>query len=231
MKLGVVCGFKAEEETFHKIVRVEGLTFNYVVRCSGSSAERAFNLSKQMVADGCTALLSFGVAGGLKADATPGTVIFSTHVVTLESEAFGQAPEKTPTSLKLKSAGALKKGTICGVDKILFSPLEKADVFIKSNADIADMESHSVAKAATQAHIPFYALRAVSDGQADSLPQFVASAVSEEGTPRLGPVLLGLLKNPLVLPKLLRLKTNTDLALEGLTKSSPAVLRMMTKQI
>ena len=193
------------------------------IAVSGSSANQARTASEALARAGCSRLLSFGIAGGLDPAYAVGDVVFSSHVVTPALESFGERPPaaEKPT---LRVVGAIRRGTICGIDRIVFTPVEKAELFAATGAAVADMESHALARTAMAHGLPFFALRAVSDGPGDHLPRYVAGAVTTEGAPRLAPILLGLARDPLSLPQLLRLKTNTDKALAALEVAAVRLL-------
>ena len=69
---GAVVGFKAEA----KILR----HWPGPVVCSGAQVTQAMIQAEQILASGCDALLSFGIAGGLVAGMRPGSIIIATGV-------------------------------------------------------------------------------------------------------------------------------------------------------
>lgn len=225
MKIGVVCGFEAEVKCFEKAVAKARLNpAHFVVRPSGSSSKRAQVISQHLITEGCGKLISFGIAGGLDPKLLVGDVVFSTYVTTMLDEVFGARSDTKSPSLRLGGSGRLVTAGVLGVDRIAFTPSDKAKLYQISRAGIADMESHSVARAAQTEGKSFMVLRAVSDGAKDTLPAYVESAVSAEGKPLLAPILKGLASNPTTLPHLLNLKKNTDRALASLEETSARIL-------
>lgn len=221
MTIGVVCGFQAEVDCFWRAVDKAGLDRRQCnIVASGSSAIRGRQAADQLARQGCGKLLSFGIAGGLTPKLRVGDVVFSNHVVTALDESYGKRPTpKKVAELSMVAAKSMHM-SVAGVDDIVFEPQDKARLHQLTRAAIADMESHGVARAAHEAGVPFFVLRAVSDAVDDHLPDFVANGVNEDGTPNLKPILLALLKNPLRLGALLTLKKNTDAALAALEKAA-----------
>ena len=221
MTVGVVCGFQAEVDCFWQAIDHVGLDREaFKIIASGSSAKRGRQAADHLVQQGCSRLLSFGIAGGLTPKLRVGDVVFSNHVVTTLDESYGKRPAtKKVDGLSLGDAKPLQM-SVCGVDEIVFHPTDKARLHQLTRAAIADIESHGVARAAKEAGIPFFVLRSVSDAVGDYLPEFVANGVNEDGTPNLKPILLALLKNPFRLGALLKLKGNTDTALAALQSAA-----------
>ncbi len=225
MTVGVVCGFQAEVDCFWQAIDQVGLDReSFKIIASGSSALRGRQAADHLIQQGCSRLLSFGIAGGLTPKLRVGDVVFSNHVVTTLDESYGKRPAtKKVDGLSLGGAKPLQM-SVCGVDEIVFAPTDKARLHQHTRAAIADMESHGVARAAKEAGIPFFVLRSVSDAVDDHLPEFVAEGVNKDGTPNLKPILLALLKNPFRLGALLKLKSNTDTALAALQKAASTEL-------
>ena len=120
------------------------------------------------------------------------------------------------------------KGAILGLDRMVLTVAEKAALFERSGAVAIDMESHRVALVAAAAGLPFLALRAIGDPAGRALPALVARALGEDGRPRIGPVIAGLLRRPGDLAALLRVRRDTAAALAALAAVAetliPAIL-------
>ena len=225
MKIGVICGFQAEIDCFNKAIHAAHLDpqqFNIIP--SGSSSARAKEAAEHLAHEGCRKFLSFGIAGGLDSALQVGDVVFSSHVVTTLDEAYGTPPPRKIENPPLRAGSRTVKGSICGVDEIVFTPREKATLFATTKAAAADMESHALAREASKNGLPFFVLRAISDSSADTLPAYVANGVSHDGQPQIMPILKGLAANPFSLPLLLRLKKNTDSALTALEAAAVRIL-------
>lgn len=225
MTIGVVCGFQAEIDCFNKAVDMSQLDPQlFMVIPSGSSSKRAHEATQHLIREGCSKLVSFGIAGGLDSALAVGDVVFSSHVVTNLDEAYGTRPSGKIEMPQLRAGSRVVKGTVCGVDSIAFTVLEKAALYAATKAAIADMESHSVARAAVKNDMPFFVIRAISDASRDTLPAYVAKGVDASGQAQIMPILKGLASNPLSLPLLLNLKKNTDRALASLEAASVRIL-------
>ena len=81
-----------------------------------------------------------------------------------------------------------------------------------------DMESHAVAAAADGAGIPFLAVRAIADPLGRAIPNWVLSAITEEGSVDHGAVIAGLLGNPWDLPALIGLAGESAKAIRSLRR-------------
>ena len=96
-------------------------------------------------------LVSFGVAGALRADLPVGTVIDATRVV---DEAGAVLWEGGPLGASLA-----RPGTILGADRIIDDPSERARLHAQTGADAVDMESATLARSGRLAGC----IRAISD--------------------------------------------------------------------
>lgn len=225
MTIGVVCGFQAEIDCFYKALAIAKLDRSqFKIIPSGSSSARANGAANTLISEGCTKLLSFGIAGGLDPALGVGDVVFSSHVVTLLDEAYGKKAKGKIEKPNLRAGSRMVKGSMCGVDEIVCTPDEKAKIFKSSSAAAVDMESHAVARVAMKNGLPFFVIRSISDGSRDTLPAYVAKGVNPEGKPQVAPILKGLAADPFSLPLLLKLKNNTDTALKALEAASIRIL-------
>lgn len=207
-RLGIVCGMQTEFDALGRWA----IDPKVVVAVSGARPDLAEDGARWLVEQGCTALLSWGVAGGLSADLAPGDIIAANDVV----DEGGAHHPLTRIDLSSVEGAAPHEGSILGLDRMVFHSTEKAALHRISGAICVDMETHRVAKVAATHGLPAAALRVVGDGAGRSLPPFVANAITATGHRRIGPVLLGLLGSPGHLPGLLRLKKDTELALDRL---------------
>ncbi len=201
--LGVVCGLAAEADALGPLKDDPRIA----VRISGARAGRAEALAEDLAGLGVRALVSWGLAGGLVPDAVPGRLYRPGWVL------------DGKVARCLAGSGAV---TLLGSDSALFTAAEKAAA--GTRAAIVDMETHRVARVAARHGLRAHAIRAVSDGAEADLPLAVRDAVNEDGTPRLGPVIRGLLRRPWELPALLRTKRGYDAALKALSGEGRTML-------
>lgn len=215
-KIGVICGFRAEVDCFWRAIDAANLERqNFEIAPSGSSAEKAEMIADKFITDGVDCLVSFGIAGALDPQLPVGASLIAKNV----------SDEGQQFQSRLAFAQELGfRDWVYGSPVVIFDPAEKARLFSKTQAVIVDLESGAVARTASAADIPFLIIRTVSDSANDSLPAYVAKAVDEEGNPRIGPVMTGLIKNPASLIKLLTLKRNTDMAIASLERTAREIL-------
>lgn len=115
-----------------------------------------------------------------------------------------RTPPVTPASSRDDGRRDVKVGAILGLDRVVSSPQEKADAFARSGALAIDMESHHVARAASEHRLPFIAIRAISDQAHEALPTIMASFVDMEGRTKMSAVLAALILGRVSLGELLR---------------------------
>lgn len=203
--LGIVCGMQTEFDALGRTAIDPSIR----VSVSGARPELAADGARWLLSEGCRVLMSWGVAGGLDPALAPGDLLLPNAVVTGEGNSYVTEP---PDLGDLVAPG----GTLIGTDRVVLTAAEKADLHRQSGARAVDMESHKVMEVAAEANVPAFVLRAVGDGAGTSLPPFVSDALSPTGHPLIFSVLGGLLRSPGSLPRLLRLKRDTDRGLRRL---------------
>jgi adenosylhomocysteine nucleosidase len=148
-----------------------------------------------------TAVLSFGIAGGLAPDVARGAVILASALW----EEGTALPVDAPWLARLAALLPARTGLIAASGTLLESPAAKAALHARSAALAVDMESGAAARFAAARGIPFAVLRAVADGPGEALPRAAAVGLNPDGSPAPGRVLAALLRRPGELPALLRL--------------------------
>jgi hopanoid-associated phosphorylase len=173
---------------------------------SGGSPQRLRRLLAERSAPGCSAVLSFGIAGGLDPDLSAGDVVVATGVIA--------AGERWPAHRGLADSFAeslsegginVKLADIAGVDAPLLDSDAKAAVRRETGAAVADMESHVASEFAARHGLMFAALRIVCDPAARSMPAMVANALKPDGGVDHYAVLADVLRRPRELATLRRL--------------------------
>lgn len=169
---------------------------------AGAGAENATRASERLLANGANALLSWGLAGGLKADLPAGTVLLP---VAIDTEAASDPATKKPLVDKhwhKSLLGRLQAGfPICceplvQTDFPLSNVSDKLSLHQRTGACAADTESAAVGRVARQAKVPFAVLRVVADSAAGCSPQAWRQAVDVHGRLDSAALLTGLLKRP-----------------------------------
>ncbi|MGK9230063.1 hypothetical protein KXS07_00110 [Inquilinus limosus] len=203
--LGILTGLAREAEIARRI--------SPLVACSASDPARAAALARDLVGRGATALLSFGIAGGLAPDLPTGRLVIGTAVRT-GSVAY-PCDEDLAARLGAVLPDALR-GDVWGGDIIVDTAAAKARLHRDSGAVIVDLESAAVAIAAAKAGLPFGVLRAVADPAGHGLPPAALVGLDAEGRPAIGPVLRALARSPGQLPALVRLGRQSGAAMKAL---------------
>lgn len=169
---------------------------------------------------GVPALVSFGLAGGLDPNLSPGTLILADSVAlpggrTLTTDAAWRE------RVRVKLAPVLTPviAPIVGSDDLLDNPAEKADLWRRTGAAAVDMESHTTAQVARKAGLALLVLRAIADPATGSLPPVVRRYAAPGGRLRPIAVLGGAFLKPSQVPDLIRLVRQTGAALASLRRA------------
>ena len=109
--LGVICGLTQEADCLGVFPADQRPS----VRCSGARTQRAFDLARQLTAEGCRGLLSFGTAGGLTADLKPGAVVIPQSVAVDDGRVYETSEPWRDSVLRgLADAEAIDTRTMAG---------------------------------------------------------------------------------------------------------------------
>jgi adenosylhomocysteine nucleosidase len=185
-RLGVVTGLRAE-------ARIAGPLG--MVAAGGGMPGGARAAAERLVAEGATALLSFGLCGGLDPALSAGTLIVPLFV-----------REGPATDAELTAAlGGATTDAICAGTAIIATAAAKEAVFTTTGAAGVDLESGPVAAVAARHGIPFAVLRAVCDPATFDLPPAALIALDAQGGIDIWRVAASVFGRPGQLPALLTL--------------------------
>jgi adenosylhomocysteine nucleosidase len=208
MAVGIVSGLRRELDCLD--LQLYQRTF------AGVGPDRAAAGARELVVAGATALVSYGVAGGLAGDVPAGTVVLATGVIHDERTFETDAPWRERLRMALASELNVVEGVMAGVDRMVPSPAAKGELHVQTSALACDMESHAVAQVAVELGVPFVVVRAISDPAGQDVPKWVLRCVTPDGDVNIKPLLLALARRPWNLPVLMRLARESKLAFASL---------------
>lgn len=168
----------------------------------GGDAERLRQLISEVIEQGGSAVVSFGVAAGLAPGKRAGTCLIATEVVH-----GGQEYVADPVwagRLQAAIPGA-ELAVIAGVDLPILNPTRKEGLHAETGAAAADMESHIVATLATEHGLPFAALRVIADPAERVVPAAALAGMRNDGSVNVWAILATLARAPGALPEMLQL--------------------------
>jgi adenosylhomocysteine nucleosidase len=208
--LGIVAALEAEARTLGPAMRrqdgLASLGDGALLVVSGMGGELAAVAAHRLAEAGVSALLSFGLAGGLDPALDAGRVVLPSEVISL-----GGARVATCAEWRGRMAR-----TIADLEPVA----DKAMLFRETGAAAVDMESLAIARVAAVYDLPFLAVRVIVDGAAEALPRAVAAA-GRSGRLRILPLIGGLAAAPWDIAGLIRLARGYRTA----TRSLAAVAR------
>jgi adenosylhomocysteine nucleosidase len=218
---GVVAALDIEARTLGSSVRRgDGLSVTgngTLLAVSGIGPTAAAAAASALVDAGATALVSWGMAGGLDPALPAGTICLPDRVIPREGGGFG-------TDLhwrRLVGAAIAARHTVVGgkllTNLVLIEDVAgKAAAFRETGAAAVDMESLAVAQIAASHELPFIAVRVIVDTAGDTLPHAVLAA-SSAGLVRVSRLMQGLMRSPTDLVPLFRLARRYRAAARALT--------------
>jgi len=205
MRVGIVIALAAEART---LAGGEGAFLGdgrYRVRVSGPGPRRAAAAAGDLLADGCEALLSFGLAGGLAPELRAGALIVANAVHTAQHGPL--ACDRTlhdALLARLDAVGAVS-ASVYGADTPIITSDDKHVLHARLGVAAVDMESAAIARVAHDRQRPCAVLRCVVDPAGFTLPHAALAGMAEDGGSRPFATAAALLRHPLELPDLIRL--------------------------
>lgn len=165
-------------------------------------------------------VLSVGSAGALAPGLDIGDVVICQSVQSTRSGNDAVRSDEWLLRLAVNCAKEarlpLRHGHSLTVDRIIADPAEKEALHHSTGADVVEMESYWIGRAAQEMGLPFFAVRTVLDGPRDQFPD-TPNAVRPDGTLSRLRVLSYSLQHPGRLPSLFKLASLHRRALPSLT--------------
>ena len=214
MKLGILTGLACEVDC------LPNQSTEMLISCAGAKPNQAEKLSSCLIAQGCGALLSFGIGGALDPDLQVGDAVVSTGVTNAKGDVFFADDSWLQRVIILldQELSSVHKGLIYGSEKTISTPQLKSEIHTNSKAICVDMETHRMASVAGRASIPYLAIRIISDDTCRTIPSAVLGVIGLNGKPLMGRVIRGLLRHPNQVPALMALSRDMETALETLRR-------------
>ncbi len=187
------------------------------VICSSSDPQQLRALLTVFDPTTIRGVISFGVAGGLDPSLRSGDVVVATEVMAGDTRWLAglSLSDDLIASLALRRRRVVRGG-LAGVEEVVVARARKAALRSDTGAAAVDMESHIAAAYATEAGLPFAALRVISDPADRSLPVLAKSAIKANGEIDLGTILRGVVRNPRTLRALVSMGIDFNRALRSL---------------
>jgi len=231
--VGVVAALRAEARALGRARqhRVESrasfgnlafLSDGSMLAVSGIGGPAAAVAARALIDAGVTALMTFGMAGGLDPKLPAGSVLLPDEVITRDGTRFATSRAwRERLSASLSAHCVVGGGVVLSSERSIDSPQAKASAFRDTGAAAVDMESVSVARIAADHQLPFICVRVIVDTAADALPLAVVAA-SRAGRVQLARLAAGLIVAPGDVAALLRLA--------GRYRSAIRVLRVVARR-
>ena len=153
-----------------------------LVELSGVGDARAENAGHRLVDRGATALVSWGVAGGLDPDLEPGTVVLPDVVVHTDgSNSPADVAWRDRLLTRLQGRLLTSTSPLFHATRPITAPAEKMELHQKTGAAAVDMESAAVVAVANETGIPCLVVRVVADAAGVRLPAVALTMCDEWG--------------------------------------------------
>ncbi len=178
--IGLVTGLRAEARIAGRIG---------TARAGGGTPDGARLAALALVAEGVTALVSFGLAGGLDPALLAGDMVDAAEIL---ADGVRYA---TDAGLVARLHGR-PSGTIVATSGVVATAAAKAALHGDTGAVAVDLESGAVARVAREAGLPFAVLRAVCDPAIRTLPRAALVALDAHGAIGGWRIALALFKRP-----------------------------------
>jgi adenosylhomocysteine nucleosidase len=187
------------------------------VICSSSDPQQLRALLSVFDPSTIRGVISFGVAGGLDPSLRSGDVVVATEVIEGDARWLaGLALNEELFESVALGRRRVVRGSLAGAEAVVQGESCKAALHLETGAVAVDMESHIAAAYATEAGLPFAALRVISDPAGRALPELARAAIKPNGKIDLRKILGGVVRNPRTLRALVSTGIDFNRALRSL---------------
>lgn len=208
-RVGIVAALAAEARAISSVTGTPGvpqtLQDGTLLVVSGIGLMAAASAAASLLQAGASALMSFGLAGGLDPAVSAGRIFLPEQIVSGPKPVLATSCEwRERVASALQSQQPLVTGKLLSSSRAVATVEDKARAFRESGATAVDMESMAVAQIAAIRDLPFLAVRVIVDTAADVLPNAVLAA-SQAGEPRIWSLIGRLVLAPADLVAVIRL--------------------------
>jgi hopanoid-associated phosphorylase len=187
------------------------------VICSSSDPQQLRALLTVVDSSTIKGVISFGVAGGLDPALKSGDIVVATEVLAGDTRWLaGLSLNDELVASVARGGSRVVRGGLAGVEQVVAARSVKAALRLETGAAAVDMESHIAAAYASEAGLPFAALRVIADPASRALPALAVAAIKPNGDIDLRKVLSGVARNPMVLRALVSTGIDFNRALRSL---------------
>ena len=183
---------------------------------SGIGRVAAAAAAQALVDAGVSALMTFGMAGGLDPKLKPGSVVIPCELLSIDGARYAASHAwREQVTAAVSPLCAVTEGNLLTSAHAIETPADKSAAFRNTGAVAVDMESAAVAEIAANHSLPFIAVRVIVDTAYDMLPRAVVAA-SRAGRVQFARLIGGLILAPREIPSLLRLAQRYRIAMHSL---------------
>lgn len=208
--VGIVAALAAEARALGPAARGHGglgvLADGTLLAVSGIGSAAAARSARALLAAGCGAIASWGLAGGLDPALDCGAIVLPEDVL-LEGGASlrTEAAWRERVERSLAAHWPVARGRLLTSGRVLGAVAQKAMAFHETRAAAVDMESFAVGEVAMAHGVPFIAVRVIVDTATDAIHPALAGAMDSAGQVSTGRLIGRILSEPTDLVALLRL--------------------------
>jgi adenosylhomocysteine nucleosidase len=186
-----------------------------ILAVSGIGEERAYKTAKEILGrfPDARAYVSVGLSASLVPELSPGDIVVATEIVNAASP--GNTYPCDPGLIHAVSKIKFRTGRFAAASKTVTTSLEKKEIARSSGAIALDMESGGAARGSIEAGVPFFSIRAISDGLDEDLPVDF-NILMRDGKMRWGRFMVYFMTHPAKIKPLMMLGRNSRLARERL---------------
>ncbi|MBW2708752.1 MAG: hypothetical protein JRD04_05650 [Deltaproteobacteria bacterium] len=190
-----------------------------VVVQSGMGMDNAFSAAGWLSEEGVAVLGCFGVSGGLDPGLGVGDLVFADAVFVERDDGISLVWEKdgcdSDVTFNFEAAKGLTMswGPVVTMRKPVFNAAGKRALFDRTGAVAVDMETAAVARVASRSGLPFFAVRTICDSADVTLSESIYPCIDQQGRPRLPHLFRLIIRKPLLISHLLRMKRDFTAAL------------------